>query len=362
MGVSLVIPGRNCSRTIRQCLDAVMPLRAPDRLDEIIFVDDGSTDDTRKIVEGYPVRIVAGEGRGPGAARNLGWRAATHDLIWCIDSDCVTEPDALDLLVKQMDDPRVGGAGGSYGNMVPDSLLACLIHEEIVARHARMPARVNYLATFNVIYRRAILEAIGGFDERFVTAEDCELSWRVLAAGHELAFEPRSQVRHYHPMQWQPYLRTQRKHGFYRALLYMNHREYAGGDAYSSFIDHVQPPLAMLIVASLPTLLFPSTQLDRPDPSCPARTRADSHDLPAGRSHKAVALPGVRPHEHDSRVRPRDRAQRRDDCRHATPHAPKARLTRLLKRHWHHLKSTIRDSAPPSEPRAQARVKGRGTL
>jgi cellulose synthase/poly-beta-1,6-N-acetylglucosamine synthase-like glycosyltransferase len=203
---------------------------------------------------------VAGEGRGPGAARNLGWRAATHDLIWCIDSDCVTEPDALDLLVKQMDDPRVGGAGGSYGNMVPDSLLACLIHEEIVARHARMPARVNYLATFNVIYRRAILEAIGGFDERFVTAEDCELSWRVLAAGHELAFEPRSQVRHYHPMQWQPYLRTQRKHGFYRALLYMNHREYAGGDAYSSFIDHVQPPLAMLIVASLPTLLFPSTQ------------------------------------------------------------------------------------------------------
>lgn len=257
MGVSLVIPGRNCSRTVRQCLDAVVPLCTRGELAEIIFVDDGSTDNTRALVEAYPVRIVPGEGRGPGAARNLGWRAAQHELIWFIDSDCVTEPDALALLVAQMADERVGGAGGSYGNAVPDSLLACLIHEEIVARHARMPARVNYLATFNVLYRRSVLAQINGFDERFVTAEDCELSWRVLGAGYELAFEPRSRVRHYHPMNWRPYLRTQRKHGYYRALLYMNHPEFAGGDAYSGFVDHVQPPLAMLVLASLLLLPLP---------------------------------------------------------------------------------------------------------
>jgi GT2 family glycosyltransferase len=154
-----------------------------------------------------------------------------------------------------MDDPKVGGVGGSYGNMSPDSLLACLIHEEIVARHARMPDRDNYLATFNVLYRKSLLEKLGGFDERFVTAEDCELCWRVLAAGYELGFEPRSRVRHYHPMHWRTYLRTQRKHGYYRALLYMTHPRYVGGDAYSGLIDHVQPPLAMLLIVSLPTLI-----------------------------------------------------------------------------------------------------------
>jgi len=256
MGVALVIPGRNCSRTVRQCLDAVSPLLAAGTLAEIIFVDDGSTDNTRALVEAYPVRIVAGEGRGPGAARNLGWRATHEALIWFIDSDCVAEPDALELLVRMMDEPRVGGAGGSYGNMVPDALLACLIHEEIVARHAVMPARVNYLRHFNVLYRRDVLERIGGFDERFVTAEDCELSWRVLGAGYELAFEPRSRVRHYHPMQWGPYLRTQRKHGYHRALLYMTHPKFAGGDAYSGVVDHVQPPLAMLVLAALPLVAW----------------------------------------------------------------------------------------------------------
>lgn len=256
MGVSLVIPGRNCSRTIRQCLAAVVPMLDSGELSEIVFVDDGSTDDTRAIVEGYPIRVIVGHGRGPAAARNLGWRAAQEPLIWCIDSDCVAEPNALSLLLAEMADERVGGAGGSYGNAVPGSLLACLIHEEIVARHATMPRRVNYLATFNVIYRRSVLEQIGGLNESFVTAEDCDLGWRVIAAGYELAFQPESRVRHYHPMQWRPYLRTQRKHGYYRALLYMNHPKYAGGDAYSGFVDHVQPPLAMLIIAMLPTLFF----------------------------------------------------------------------------------------------------------
>jgi len=260
MSASLVIPGRNCSRTIRQCLEAVLPLRERGVLAEIIFVDDGSTDDTRTLVEPYPVKIIAGQGRGPGAARNLGWRAATQEHIWFIDSDCVAEADALERLIACLQDPRVGGAGGSYGNMRPESLLACLIHEEIVARHAAMPPQVNYLATFNVVYRRSVLERIGGFDERFVTAEDCELCWRVLEQGFTLAFDAQSRVRHFHPMQWRPYLRTQRKHGYYRALLYMTHPQFAGGDAYSGFIDHVQPPLAMLCLAALPTLLFPATR------------------------------------------------------------------------------------------------------
>ena len=255
--VSLVIPARNAARTLRPCLSAVVPLLSQGRLAEIILVDDGSTDDTADIAGQYPVRVLRGAGRGPGAARNLGWRAAVHPLVWFIDSDCVAEADALERLLPYFDDPQIGGAGGSYGNMLPDSLLACLIHEEIVERHRGMPVRVNYLATFNVVYRRAALEQVGGFDERFVTAEDVDLAWRVIAAGYALAFELQSRVKHFHPARWRPYLRTQRRHGYFRARLYATHREYARGDAYSSFTDHVQPPLAMLVLASLPLLFWP---------------------------------------------------------------------------------------------------------
>jgi glycosyltransferase involved in cell wall biosynthesis len=187
--VTLVIPGRNAARTLCPCLDAVAPLLEARELEEIIFVDDGSADDTAAVAAGYPVRVVPGAGTGPGYARNLGWRAARTPLVWFIDSDCVAEPDALGLLLQQLADPKAAGASGSYGNMRPDSLLACLIHEEIVERHRRMPGDVDYLASYNVLYRRDVLEHVGGFDEGNFNepgapgAEDIELLFRLHDAG-----------------------------------------------------------------------------------------------------------------------------------------------------------------------------------
>jgi glycosyltransferase involved in cell wall biosynthesis len=161
--VSLAIPGRNCRSTIGACLDAVVPILSDERLAlaQILFVDDASTDDTRDIVARYPARNVSGPAAGRGAARNVGWRSASGELVWFVDSDCVTEPDALLHPLARMQDPGVGGVSGSYGNMNPDSLLACLIHEEIIERHRRMPPEVGFLATFNVLYRRSVLEQVG---------------------------------------------------------------------------------------------------------------------------------------------------------------------------------------------------------
>jgi hypothetical protein len=123
-----------------------------------------------------------------------------------------------------------------------------------------MPRHVDYLATFNVLYRRTVLEALNGFDERLMTGEDTDLSWRVLAMGYQLGFEMASRVRHHHPTRWRPYLRTQGRHGYSRVLLYRTHRRRAKGDSYSGLVDHVQPPLAMLALASLPLLAFGPTR------------------------------------------------------------------------------------------------------
>lgn len=253
--VTLVIPGRNAARTLDACLKAVAPLVGQTPLGEILYVDDGSRDDSPHIAERCGVRVISSPGRGPGAARNAGWRAATAPLIWFIDADCVAEPDALPLLLLHLADPRVGGVGGSYGNMETGSLLACLIHEEIVERHRRMAARVTFLGSFNVLYRREVLAQVSGFDERFLKAQDAELSWRVLEAGYELAFEPRSRVGHFHPIHWGTYLRTQREQGFWRVRLYHRYRARVRGDSYSGIIDHLQPPLSVICLASMP--LFP---------------------------------------------------------------------------------------------------------
>ncbi len=115
--VTLVIPGRNCARTLATCLDAVTAMLKTSPLAEVIFVDDASTDDSATIARQKKVRVLTsgtvGRAGGPGAARNIGWKSATSPLIWFMDADCVPESDALPLLLSHLADPRVGGVGGS---------------------------------------------------------------------------------------------------------------------------------------------------------------------------------------------------------------------------------------------------------
>jgi hypothetical protein len=123
-----------------------------------------------------------------------------------------------------------------------------LIHEEIIERHLAMPADVNFLATFNVLYRTSALDEVEGFDERFLKGQDAELSFRVLEAGHALRFERASRVRHFHEERLTKYLKVQRHQGYWRVWLHLRHAGHSAGDSYSNIIDHAQPPLAMLAI------------------------------------------------------------------------------------------------------------------
>lgn len=257
--VSLVIPGRDCESTLRACLDAAVAVkRRTPRLAEILFVDDGSRDGSAGIARSFAeVTYVAGCARGPAAARNLGWRRAANPLVWFVDSDCVADVEALEHLLPHLDVEGVAGVSGTYDNARPDSILATLIHEEIRERHLAMPREVDFLATFDVLYRRQVLEALDGFDERYKKAQDAELAMRCREAGHALHHDNASRVAHHHETRWLGYFRTQRLQGFWRVWLHLERRGHAAGDSYSSLVDHLQPPVACLVLGSLPLALVP---------------------------------------------------------------------------------------------------------
>jgi len=250
--VSVVIPGRNCGSTLRACLRALQTVarRPTARVRELLFVDDGSTDDSAAIAKAEGTRVVQGQGRGPGAARNLGWRAARGELIWFVDADCVVAEGALEVLLAHFEDEQVAAVSGAYDNGCPDSLVARLIHEEIALRHRAMHGDVDFLATFSVVYRRDVLTQLNGFDERYLKGQDAELSFRATNAGYRLRFDNASRAAHFHERRLWPYLQTQRKQGYWRAYLHLEHGGHAGGDSYSRLSDHLQPPCALIAIAA----------------------------------------------------------------------------------------------------------------
>ncbi|GAA1747332.1 glycosyltransferase family 2 protein [Luedemannella helvata] len=164
--------------------------------DEVIVVNDRPL--TRLVPMLPPAladrtRVVAGPGRGPAAARNVGWRAASADWVVFVDDDVVPLPSWPRDLVRDLAEaaPEVAGVQGVIEVPLPDRPTDW---ERQVAGLATAP-----WITADMAVRRGVLDEVGGFDERFPRAyrEDTDLALRLRAAGYELA---RGKRRAEHPV------------------------------------------------------------------------------------------------------------------------------------------------------------------
>jgi glycosyltransferase involved in cell wall biosynthesis len=245
--VSVIVPCFNAEKTAAECLEACLQQDYSNL--EIIFVDDGSKDSTPAILSAYDgITVLTQENRGPAAARNLGWRASSGQIVCFTDSDCVPNPHWVSGIVEHYADPGVGGVGGGYDIANSESWLARCIQEEARQIHLRMPRHVNFLGSFNASYRRSVLDQTDGFDEGFrrASGEDNDLSYRVTRSGYTLLFDPENCVAHYHPENYWHYMRQQFWHGYWRIKLYHKHPGWLGGDHHDSLLDLLQLPLSLL--------------------------------------------------------------------------------------------------------------------
>jgi glycosyltransferase involved in cell wall biosynthesis len=154
-----------------------------DEADEVLVVDDASTDGTRACLHGADarVRVLDGAGTGPSAARNLGIAAARGEFIAFLDHDDLWPDDRHRVLLAALRaQPAADAAAGRVNIRVEaDGQLGI---------YARMHGRLAPSIPSSCLYRRGVVERSGGFDEGMRYSEDLDFHVRLLEAGLEIAY------------------------------------------------------------------------------------------------------------------------------------------------------------------------------
>ena len=195
--VTLYIPCYNAEKFIEGCIESLLAQTL--RPDEIIIVNDGSTDGTVRIARSLPVRMINLESHpGLAAARNAALEAACGEYIAAIDADCVPEPTWLEALMNALVGGNASGAGGmlieAYQVRLADRWRA--VHQRQNWGEERI-IDPPFLFGCNTLFRKCALQEVGGYDTSFRTnGEDVNISNRLMEKGHTLIYEPSAVVRH----------------------------------------------------------------------------------------------------------------------------------------------------------------------
>lgn len=176
--VSVVIPCYNSERYLRQTVESV--LQQTRRPAEIIAVDDGSTDGTRAILEGYGQQVSilvhpSKANRGVGASLSLGVAAAKGDLVAFLDHDDWWDPMKLAEQVAAFEEqPDVGLVYTNVMLVDPSGKHFSTIYPAGYVEHndpRELLLRCYITTASSVAVRRRIFESVGLFDDQLIAAD-----------------------------------------------------------------------------------------------------------------------------------------------------------------------------------------------
>lgn len=212
MTIGVVIPCRNEADWIGAVLDA---LDEQDRQpDEVVVVDDGSSDGSGEAVEHWrrehprlPVRLISGPSRGVAAAVNTGIAALGTDIVMRLDGHCRPAGDYVRRSAALAVEAGVGVAGGVWriepgAASLEAQAIAIAMEHPLGSGGARYRRPIGTAATgvdtvpFGC-FRRALWQELGGLDERLWANEDYDFNYRVRQRGLKVVLDPAIRCTYY---------------------------------------------------------------------------------------------------------------------------------------------------------------------
>ena len=188
--VSIIVPCYNSERFVEEALRSALAQTYP-RI-EVVVIDDGSTDGTPSILERYTsdprVHIVSQANAGLAAARNAGLAVATGEYVTFLDSDDVYLPEKVEKQVRFLADHPDAGLAYCHSGHFFDGDPKRISYSYAKPAHAGTPVlqrlrRGNIMNVNTVMVRKALVDAVGGFDPQFRSGEDWDLWIRLAQAG-----------------------------------------------------------------------------------------------------------------------------------------------------------------------------------
>ncbi len=242
--VSIVITVRNEERHLAALLDSLLVQEPPF---EIVLVDACSDDRTWEIASDYHerhpavLRIFQRKGHR-GAGRNIGVEEARGEFVAFTDGDCVADPLWLHWLRRGFERaPAIAGKSVVEGPRA----FAQLERVELL----QGGTDVTY-PSCNLGYRRELFQRLGGFDGRFITAEDIDLNLRAVRAGAALLYVPEALIHHHVRETVMRFLLQAFWNGYGRKQLTEKHGQLWARYRYSRMLSTQSSPLAYARLAA----------------------------------------------------------------------------------------------------------------
>lgn len=254
--ISVIVPAYNSEKTIERCLRSLESQTYSKDSFEIIVVDDGSTDKTKKIVRHFPnVRYYNKKNEGPAAARNFGAKQALGDILLFIDSDCEADEQWISEMVRPFEQPSTQAVKGIYRTK-QKGLVSKLVQIEFEERYDKMARSkgLDFMDFSAGAIRKATFDQQGGFRQDLKMSEDVQFAYQLSKAGHTIVFTKKAIVYHSHPATVSAYLKVKFWRSFWRMEVYKNFPKKILRDSYT-------PQTLKLQIVGLFTLLLSAALL-----------------------------------------------------------------------------------------------------